>query len=59
MIKVVCCGCGEQYGAKDDGRDGVVVSHGFCKVCAAVEMAKIDNYQAEVAPRGVVLRRVF
>lgn len=41
MIKVVCCVCGEKYGAKFDGRDEVRISHGYCKICAAVEMAKI------------------
>ena len=42
MIKVVCAYCGEVYGAKDDGREAVSVSHGICKVCYPIEIKKIE-----------------
>jgi hypothetical protein len=63
MIVSVCSVCGERYGAKNDGRIGVRLSHGYCKVCGAIEIAKIraefDKIENQEDPRGVVPTRVF
>lgn len=52
MIKVVCAYCGEEYGAKDDGREAVTVSHGACKVCFAIEIKKIEEMKIERITRA-------
>lgn len=52
MIKVVCSYCGEEYGAKDDGREAVTVSHGACKVCFAIEIKKIEEMKIERITRA-------
>lgn len=54
MIKSICSVCGEWYGSKDDGRDEVILSHGYCKVCLAVELAKIA---AEFEKSEIILTR--
>ena len=52
MIKVVCAYCGEVYGAKDDGREAVSVSHGICKVCYPIEIKKIEAIEDERITRA-------
>ena len=63
MIISVCLTCGERYGAKDDGRKGVRLSHGYCKVCGLIEIERIraefDKMDNGNDPRGVVPTRVF
>jgi len=63
VIKSVCCKCGEWIGTKDDGREGVRISHGYCKICAAVELAKIvadaEKMETVLTRQGVEPGRVF
>jgi hypothetical protein len=50
MTRRICCVCGIQYGTKDDGRDEVVDSHGYCERHFDEVMMQI----AEMLPVGRV-----
>jgi hypothetical protein len=52
MTRRICCVCGIQYGTKDDGRDEVVDSHGYCERHFDEVMLQIKNEFAELPADG-------
>ncbi len=61
MIESVCCRCGVVYGTKEDGREAVMQSHGYCPTHFAVELEAIraiprkeERYEAAYLNRPAV-----
>ena len=44
MIATICCKCNTFMGLKDDGKEEVVRSHGYCLSCYYEELNAIDEF---------------
>jgi len=52
MIRSVCCVCEAVYRTKDDGRQSVVDSHGYCERHYDEAMLDVKSYFAELSATG-------
>ena len=43
MINIICCVCKKKYDEKDDGKNRIVESHGYCDKCFPEAMRNIKT----------------